>query len=177
MNQPTDNDMQSNIQHNGPSIIVLCGLPGSGKSTLRDSFRGENMVHLSTDDYVEQIAAFRGKTYDQIWSDEIGNATVAVHNQFRQAIHDKRSIVWDQTNLTPKKRKKILSQVPGDYYKIAIFVQVPEELRQERLKNRPCKVIPAHVDRSMQDNLTIPTKEEGFDAVLLWHSTTELKNT
>lgn len=152
------------IMHPGPYIVVLCGLPGSGKSTFRGMLKPQ-AVELSTDDYVEEIAQFRGKNYDDIWSDEIGNATAHVNDQFRAALKAGQSIVWDQTNLTVKKRRKILSQVPKSYYKAAIFVQVHEDLRQKRLLGRPGKVIPAHVDKSMLDSLVIPTEDEGFDEV------------
>lgn len=159
-----DVDGRPQIIHPGPYIIVMCGLPGAGKSTFRNMFQ-HNAVVLSTDDYVEEIANFRGKAYDDVWSDEIGNATAAIHDLFSDAIKQRRSIVWDQTNLTIKKRRKILSQLPKDYYKVAVLVEVHEDLRQERLTKRPGKTIPAHVDQSMRETLQVPTEEEGFDEV------------
>lgn len=156
------------ILHTGPYIIVMCGLPGSGKSTLRGLFRSD-AVQLSTDDLVEEIAQWSGKTYDQVWSDEIGAATAAVQVQFREAVKNRQSIIWDQTNLSVKKRAKILRQVPSDYYKAAIFVHVHEDLRQERLSGRAGKTIPKHIDASMRTSLQIPTEDEGFDAVFSMH--------
>ncbi len=161
-----DADGRPGIIHPGPYIVVLCGLPGSGKSTFRENFRSDG-VHLSTDDLVEEVARWEGTTYDQVWEREIKRVTEVVNNNFRIALKHRDSIVWDQTNLTAKKRKKILSQVPKEYYKVAIFVQVHEDIRQERLKNRPGKVIPAHVDQSMRDSLVVPTTDEGFDEVLI----------
>lgn len=154
------------IQHPGPFIIVMCGLPGSGKSTLRAQFEGDG-IHLSTDDLVEDVARFEGTTYDQVWEREIKAATAAVQAAFRQALKDRASIVWDQTNLTVKKRKGILSQLPAGYYKICIMVQTDEETRQERLKKRLGKVIPDHVDASMRESLVVPTEAEGFDKVMV----------
>jgi len=161
-----DADGRPEIMHGGPYIIVLCGLPGSGKSTFRSMFRSDG-VHLSTDDLVEEVAKWEGTTYDQVWEREIKRVTQVVNDNFRIALKNRQSVVWDQTNLTSKKRRKILSQVPKDYYKVAIFIQVHEDLRQKRLTERPGKVIPAHVDKSMQESLELPTKDEGFDEVLI----------
>lgn len=161
-----DADGKPGIVHPGPYIIVLCGLPGSGKSTFREMFRSDG-VHLSTDDLVEEVAKWEGTTYDQVWEREIKRVTQVVQENFRNALKHGDSIVWDQTNLTVKKRKAILSQVPEKYYKVAIFIQVHEDIRQQRLVNRPGKVIPPHVDKSMLDSLTVPTKDEGFDEVLV----------
>lgn len=154
------------ITHHGPCIMVLCGLPGSGKSTFRENLRSDG-IHLSTDDLVEEAARGGGTTYDQVWEREIKHVTQVVQENFRIALKHRYSIVWDQTNLTVKKRRKILSQVPKEYYKVAIFIQVHEDTRQERLKNRPGKVISPHVDASMRKSLVVPTKGEGFDEIVV----------
>lgn len=159
-------EVLTDIQHPGPVILVLSGLPGSGKSTFREKF-GDSAVVLSTDDLVEDVAKWEGTTYDQVWEREIKAATAAVQTAFRAAIKDGASIVWDQTNLTAKKRRAILSQVPSTYYKLSIMVQTDEPTRQERLANRPGKVIPAHIDKSMRESLVVPTVDEGFDKVMV----------
>lgn len=161
-----ETDGMPGIQHPGPFIVVLAGLPASGKSTFRSQFKNDG-IHLSTDDIVDDIAKWEGTTYDQVWEREIKAATASVNTAFRAALKDGASIVWDQTNLTAKKRKGILSQVPAGYYKVCIFIQCHEDLRQKRLASRPGKVIPKHIDDSMRANVVVPTKEEGFDEVLI----------
>jgi len=160
-----NNEGRMGINHSGPYIVVLCGLPCSGKSTFRNILQSDGL-QLSTDDLIEEVACCEGTTYDRVWEREIKRVTQIVQDNFRNALKHRDSIVWDQTNLTVKKRRKILSQVPKGYYKIAIFLQVDEDIRQERLKNRQGKNIPPHVDASMCKNLVPPTKEEGFDEVL-----------
>lgn len=152
------------VLNDGPYIIVMCGLPGAGKSTIR-SMIDANAVQLSTDDYVDQLAAATGKTYDELWGDFINEATTAVNRVFRAAISQRENIIWDQTNLSAKKRRKILSQVPKEYTKIALYVECHEDLRQKRLTQRPGKNIPAHIDQNMINSLEIPTEDEGFDEV------------
>jgi len=156
----------SGIQHSGPFFVMLSGLPASGKSTIRAQFEGDG-VHLSTDDLIEDAAGWRGLTYNDVFAAEIKPATSAVHAAFKQALKDGASIVWDQTNLTEKKRKGVLSQIPATYFTLCIFVQTDETTRQTRLLGRPGKTIPDHIDLSMRNCMVVPTEAEGFDKVLV----------
>lgn len=157
--------MIETIQKGKPVFVMIMGLPGSGKSTLRDQLPS-NFVRMSTDDIIEDVARWQGKTYMEVFSDEIGPATATVNANFDRAVKDRVSIVWDQTNLTAKKRKKVLSRLPTDYYKILIEVSCDEETRQKRLKGRgPYKVIPPHIDQSMKASRVDPCMDEGWDEI------------
>lgn len=156
----------SEIEHKGPSFIMLMGLPGSGKSTWRAQFKGQ-CVQISTDDLVEDAAQWGGKTYSEVWPDEIKAATSAANAAFKAALKDGASIMWDQTNLTAKKRKKVLDQVPAHYHTVLVHVRCDEEVRQDRMKNRPGKEIPTHVDASMLSSMVPPSMDEGWDEILV----------
>ncbi|QGH74883.1 zeta toxin [Bacteriophage DSS3_MAL1] len=150
---------------NRPTFTMLVGLPGSGKSTYAAGLSGD-FTYLSTDALVEARAAELGLTYNDVWSDYIGEATRIVNEDFRAAVKAKRDIVWDQTNLSPKKRRRVLSQLPSVYRKVCRVISVNEEIRQDRLLRRPGKTIPAHVDKSMRESFVYPDKDEGFDMVV-----------
>jgi len=157
--------MLEQIQHPGPIAVVLCGMPGSGKSTFYRSLGQSRFEYLSTDDFIEGAAAWAGKTYDEMFADNIDGATVAVNANFRNVVACRGNFIWDQTNLTAKKRRKILSQLPKEYYKICVLVQTDEQSRTERLAARVGKTVPAHILKSMQDSFVMPTEEEGFDMI------------
>ena len=153
---------------NRPKFIMLMGLPGSGKSTFRTThYDRDAFVHLSTDDLVDQEAEARHATYNDVWPEYIKEATTRVNEMFQTALKSKLNIVWDQTNLTAKKRLGVLRQVPKDYLKMVIYVQTDEVERQRRLLDRPGKNIPAHIDKQMIGTLVVPTIEEGWDSVLM----------
>lgn len=154
------------FNHDRPIFVMLAGLPGSGKSTLRAGF-DKSAVVLSTDDWIEEKAQWEGTTYDAIWARDIDQATSAMNAAFRQAIKDRANIILDRTNLTVKGRRKYLSQLPKEYYTLCLFVQTDEDTRQDRLKSRPGKVIPKHADDRMLETLVVPTTEEGFDKVMI----------
>lgn len=149
---------------------MLCGIPCAGKSTyiqkLKETDSWKNSVVLSTDNYIESEAKRLGLTYNDIFDDTIESAVRDLEIQFNMAKEKGKNIIWDQTNLTPKTRKKKLSKVPSAYKRTAVYFQISLEEALERNKFREGKFIPENVLKQMHNQFMIPTLEEGFDFVL-----------
>lgn len=161
MSQLVQNESQSQ-----PEIIVCVGLPGSGKS-YQINKRYPNYTVVSSDNIIERLSAAQGMTYDQGFKQFIGTASTQMNNEFRDAIQNNENIVWDQTNLSAKKRRGILSRVPKHYRTVAMVLDVDADVRQERMGQREGKTIPDHVMQSMAKNYQPPTKDEGFDEITI----------
>lgn len=149
-------------------IFVMCGLPASGKSTyvnrLLDVY--PNAVVCSTDNYIESVAKTRNQNYDHVFFETISEATTVMWNDFENAIAEDKVIIFDQTNLSFKKRRLILNRVPKHYEKIAIWVEMPDNKEwARRLESRPGKNIPGHILVAMVQNATKPEIHEGFDEI------------
>ena len=154
-----------------PTLTVLVGLPGSGKSTsIPEDFDG---FIYSTDNYIEQCAKMNGWTYNQAFREFIEPATKTMNEQLEIAIRQKADVLWDQTNMSAKKRRGILSRFPKTYRKVCacrvppLDSQAWNELRQ-RLLSREGKTIPLHIVETMADSYVEPTLDEGFDEVHLY---------
>ena len=147
-----------------PTLYMLIGVPGSGKTTWIKNNKHDAVV-ASTDLYIERYAMKTGKTYNDMFKELIGAATDQMNKDVAHAVQEKKDIIWDQTNLTAKSRKSKLSKIPKDYRKVAVFFPVPSDLR-DRLASRPGKTIPDPVILSMINQLQPPTKEEGFDEIV-----------
>jgi predicted kinase len=106
-----------------------------------------------------------GKTYSDVFSETIDEATRFNNETLQKAIAKRDCIIVDQTNLTSKKRKALLASLPKEYAKVALVVECPEDVRQDRLACRPGKVIPAHVDTAMRASFLPPSLDEGFDVL------------
>lgn len=152
-------------------LIVLVGLPGTGKSTFRARLQKDDGLEfetISSDDYIETRAKALGKTYSEVFSETIGDANDAVEFQAKHYKNYSRNVVWDQTNLTAKKRKKILDKFP-DYVKIAVHFELMNTYEWlKRLYKRAGeegKYIPFHVLESMHRSFEMPGYDEGFDYV------------
>lgn len=150
---------------NKPRFYMLVGVPGSGKSTFIKKFMSTDFVILSTDDFIEQKAAQEKKTYSQVFQRYIKAATQNLNQSLLKAIQEKKSIIWDQTNLTVANRKKKLDQIPDFYEKIAVYFKIPHDLK-ERLASRPGKNIPDDVMKNMINTIEKPSKNEGFSQII-----------
>ena len=150
-------------------MIMLCGIPTSGKSTYVEKLKKisywKNAVVLSTDNYIEKIAQEHNTTYNEIFEDCITEATQQLELDFKTAVDDGRDIIYDQTNLSIKTRKKKLSKLPSYYHRGAVYFEISLEEALERNKHREGKFIPESILKRMYNQFEIPTTNEYFDYV------------
>jgi predicted kinase len=153
------------------TVTLLVGLPGSGKSSsIPEDFDG---FIYSTDNFIESVAKMNHSTYNAMFQDLIGQATSRMDEQLQLAIKQQSNVILDQTNMSTKKRRSMLSRFPSDYRKICICRVLPrddlewKELNR-RILSRPGKMIPSHVIKSMTDSFVQPSLNEGFDEIYLF---------
>lgn len=152
-----------------PKMYMLCGVPGSGKSTFVKSVLENNKnVHIaSTDNLIEMAALVVRKSYNEVFQDTIKDATKTMYRLISLAIAEDQDIIWDQTNLDHKSRMKKLIMIPDHYEKIAVYFPVPDDLH-ERLIQRELsggKSIPDVVLQNMIKSFEVPGEFEGFDRI------------
>lgn len=148
-----------------PTMYMLIGVPASGKSTWVEKHKGDALV-ISTDNLIEIYAADNGKTYNDVFKEQIKIATKIAMEHAEAAFAAGQDVIWDQTNITKKSRKGKLAMVPEHYRKTAVFFATPlEEEWQRRLNSRPGKSIPAHILDSMVEMLEMPEQDEGWSVI------------
>jgi predicted kinase len=149
--------------------VFLCGIPCSGKSTYVNKLKKldywKDAVVLSTDNYIEKQAQRCGLTYNQIFDDVIDDATRELELEFNMAKDKGKNIIWDQTNLSIKTRRKKLAKLPSFYPRGVIYFEISLEEALERNKNREGKFIPESILKRMWHQFEIPTTDEDFDYV------------
>lgn len=152
-----------------PTVYVLVGVPGSGKSTwIRNQDWARDCVVVSTDAFVEQEAERQGRTYSEVFDDYMPTAVKLMADQVVQAREAGQDIVWDQTSTTVASRRKKFKMLP-DYHAVAVVFPTPEPAELERrLANRPGKNIPWQVMQGMISGFKLPTAEEGFAEI--WYA-------
>jgi predicted ABC-type ATPase len=156
----------------------MVGLPAMGKSTrVRDmSTIDPDVFVYSTDNILERIAKFLGKTYDEVFEKHIKSATAEADIDLAYAIKERQDITWDQTNLGVKKRAKIINRMRQAGYQVRCEYIVPpasdysgdKEDWAQRLANRPGKTIPQHILSNMIESFVMPTADEGFDMITFY---------
>lgn len=149
-----------------PTLYVLVGVPGSGKSTWANNQEWANdCAVIGTDQYVEAYARSVNKTYSEVFEEVMPKAVELMANDVVEAREAGRDIIWDQTSTTVASRRKKFVMLPS-YRKIAVVFETPEvgEL-ERRLNSRPGKLIPRKVVEDMIENFEEPTEMEGFDEI------------
>ena len=148
-------------------FYMLIGVPASGKSTWRAANAGDAVI-VSTDDILDQTAEASGRTYNEVFKENIKFATQLADERAKAAFVAGQDVIWDQTNLTAKSRKNKLALVPDHYEKIAVCFATPDESEwQRRLNSRPGKTIPENILMGMASTMQFPDPEEGFDKIVL----------
>ena len=153
---------------NTPTITVLVGLPGSGKSTYVQTYLKEHpeTVVVSSDDLIQAYADFHNQTYSWAYPLYVKEADRLFKAELSKAIADGKNIIVDRTNMTIKSRRRILANVPKNYHKVAAVFSVDEDELKKRLQQRDLatgKHIPDSVINDMRRNYSEPTLDEGFD--------------
>ena len=154
----------------------MIGIPGSGKSTWIKNNVFNDSVILSTDDLIEIAAQEAGLTYNEVFEDNIENATKKFFDSIKFHVSKDNNIIIDRTNLTIKSRKRILDLIPDTYKKIAIVINCSDPfIHAPRLMSRKGKTIPEYVFQSMIKSFQPPTVEEGFDDINIFDTAPQIE--
>ena len=144
--------------------FVLCGTPGSGKSTWfkNQNFPANQTVRVSMDDIREELT---GDVTDQS-----KNAEVAIEAKSRwekALVSGVPIVVWDATNTRRKYRKPLITVAKDNGYEtVCVWFDLPLEVAKKRNAGRD-RVVPEHVLERMYNSLQQipPSRDEGFDII------------
>ena len=143
-------------------LIMMCGVPGSGKSTwIKNNY--SDIVPVSRDAIRFEILDERGGEYFD-YEDEVFDKFI--HQIIGNLAVDEITIA-DATHLTKKARAKVLNKVQKFADEIeAIVMDVHLATALERNDKREGRAfVPRGVIRRMYFQMETPTREEGFDKI------------
>lgn len=147
--------------YNPPRLIVLCGIPGSGKSTYaRNKYKdgSNNVVWLSSD-------AIRERLYgDASCQDNPGKVFEIMQREAVEALEKGFDVIYDATSITRKARAGILSVVPKYVQKDCVIIWAPIDVCIERDKARERTVGKEVIDKMLK-RFEAPFYDEGFDNI------------
>lgn len=154
---------------NRPFVILLVGVPLSGKSTwIRNNHpttrivsRDELVMELyGSDDYNTAFKEVNQKDVDRL-----------LDLRFKEVNTNKENVIVDMTNMVVNRRVKTLRYFSDDYYKEVIVFPVLDSDEYKRRNNErnvnENKWIPPFVISSMLNSYEEPTLDEGFDKITI----------
>jgi predicted kinase len=139
-------------------LVVLVGLPGSGKSTYLErlgviGLSSDAMRKLLADD--ETIQSIHPQVFETL------------RYLLRQRMMLQREVTYiDATNLTPDERHPYIAIGRAYGCEIeAVFFDVPLEVCLERNRSRG-RAVPEEALRTMSAKLRVPSADEGFHRII-----------
>jgi len=146
-----------------PTVYIMCGTPGSGKTYFCKNVLMDHpwrsRVYISSDDIREEIC---GDASDQ----SVNGLVFDIFNQCgRDAIANGDDVILDATHLTKKSRRKCRNHFKDlDCKFIAVQLNTPIEKAMHRNKNRD-RVVPSYAINRMINIFQSVEDDEGFDYV------------
>ena len=140
-------------------LIMLVGLPGSGKSTWAKAYAKANPEYI-----VHSSDELRKEMYgDDFDASDNNKVFEELHRRIMEdlKIH---SVIYDATNLVKKRRVHFLKQVSKHVYKTCIvFLKTYEKCLEDNLKRET--PVPDEVITRMRKTFSPPMYHEGFNEI------------
>ena len=144
-------------------LIVMIGLPGSGKSTKRDELKYQNYAYISSDELRKVVA---GSEEDQDHNQQVFDT---FYKMLDWEMSHRYNTILDATNINMKARRRIFEIIEPyrDQIEVTAYIMnIPIEEVIERDKSRE-RSVGIEVINKFLNNYQHPQKFEGFDHIIL----------
>ncbi len=157
---------------NRPKLIILCGIPGSGKTTYAKNYteRNFNSIHLSSD-------VIRRELYgDESIQGNPGDVFSLMQKRAIEALNNGYDVLYDATNITRKDRSGIIGVCPKFARIECHIIWAPIEICIERDSARERTVGKDVIDRMLKRFQAV-YYDEGIDKIEIIRSDYSLMDT
>lgn len=146
---------------NKPTLWVMVGLSGSGKSSVAKEIaeNNSNTIIVPLDNIREELT---GKVEDQSKNEEVFKV---FHKRIREVLENNTNVIADATNITMRSRRAIIENVKGiECRKIAYLIPKPFDQCKIDNLNRQHPVPEEVLDRQIR-KFQVVFYEEGWDLI------------
>lgn len=157
---------------NSLDVILICGLPGAGKSHFAKTYLNKNeRKHINRKEirkFIYEMTTFGDKWYESFFTEK--NENIVKHVEVRLYEHmlaQNYKVIVDNTSMNRQSRKKYIDIAKKLRKSIGvIYLNTPLQkciLRNQELEDS----VPSTVVSNLFAAKELPQKEEGFKEVLI----------
>ena len=155
-------------------LILMMGVPGSGKSTYARNILKYGDIYVSRDEIRYSMLTDE----DDYFAKE--NEVIKTFIQYiDEALVDTQyqgKVYADATHLSPKSRVQVLNQLKNKNKVSVIYLDVPLNVILARNAQREGRaLVPENVIRRMYKSIILPTKAEGIEKLITIDENQEVK--
>lgn len=153
-----------------PLLIVMVGIPGSGKSTIAEEIKNTYGFQVFSADQIRK----------EIFNDENDQSNnyfifKTLYERMRDALATGKDCIFDATNVSIKDRKgvfKKIDDVEFDAVAYVVSTNVEEAIRRNSLRKRQVPIVDI---LKFANKFKMPSVEEGFKDVIINNSRSEIR--
>ena len=145
-----------------PILVMIVGLPGSGKSTYANELVNNLDVIICSSDIIRKELC--GDINSQDKKEEVFKV---LHNRIKKNLRNNKSVIYDATNINSKRRRAFLAELKNIFcYKKCVIMATPFEecCNRNDLRDRN---VPYDVIKRMYMNWNTPYWFEGWDDIVI----------
>lgn len=148
-----------------PCLVMMCGLPGSGKSTYAKELEEKYGYTIHSSDNLRK--ELYGDENNQENNSELFNE---LNRRIVSDLRDGKCVVYDATNINRKRRIAFLKQLENiNCRKYCVFIPTSYKDCLKNNKKRD-RAVPEEVIKKMYKSFQVPYYNEGFDSVFIDYS-------
>lgn len=148
-----------------PTIFMMCGLVGSGKSYYAQELAKPNNANIHSSDAIREELS--GDVNNQNINELVFKT---LHSRIKEDLRNGKNCIYDATNINYKKRMSFLQELKNiECKKVCIFMATPYEECLARNSARD-RVVPEEVIKRMYMSFDPPAYYEGWDHILVFYS-------
>ena len=156
-----------------PFVVMMAGLPGSGKSTFAENYitvNGQKPVIISSDKLREEWYG------DPSVLGDYKTLFAEIYRRLRLHLKNGENVVFDATNIKKEHRKIFFDNIAGiECIPVCVVMVADKEISKKRNKQRK-RVVPFYVIDRMAQNWEEPEADEGFQNIAFISPTWESRN-
>jgi len=142
-------------------LIMLVGLPGSGKSTKAEEYRKQGFIIHSSDAIRNELNLHSLDDTQRVFD--------ILHERILLDMMAGENVVYDSTNLTRKRRMKFLNLIEKFNYEKICYVKLVDmytcmEFNSQRTEYAR---VPDESIEIMNNRFNLPMPDEGWDKIIL----------